>query len=68
MLCSFISSAELRNVMSTLGEMLSEEEIDEMIREADVDGDGKVKNIFAENICLEIQLSLKLEEFNVYLT
>ena len=54
--------------MSTLGEMLSEEEIDEMIREADVDGDGKVKKIFAENICWEIQLSLKLEEFNVYLT
>ena len=28
--------------MSTLGEMLSEEEIEEMIREADADGDGKV--------------------------
>ena len=54
--------------MSTLGEMLSEEEIDEMIREADVDGDGKVKKIYVENICLEIQLSLKLEEFNVYHT
>ena len=32
--------------MSTLGEMLSEEEIEEMIREADADGDGKVWNIF----------------------
>ncbi len=29
-------------VMSTLGENLSQEEIDEMIREADLDGDGKV--------------------------
>ena len=29
-------------MMSTLGEMLSEEEIEEMIREADADGDGKV--------------------------
>ena len=28
--------------MSTLGELLSEEEIEEMIREADADGDGKV--------------------------
>ena len=28
--------------MSTLGENLSQEEIDEMIREADLDGDGKV--------------------------
>ena len=38
----YISSDELRSVMSTLGEMLSEEEIEEMIREADADGDGKV--------------------------
>ena len=30
--------------MSTLGEMLSEEEIEEMIREADADGDGKVSS------------------------
>ena len=29
-------------VMSTLGEKLSKEEVDEMIREADLDGDGKV--------------------------
>ena len=29
-------------VMQTLGENLSQEEIDEMIREADLDGDGKV--------------------------
>ena len=28
--------------MSTLGEKLSREEVEEMIREADLDGDGKV--------------------------
>lgn len=28
--------------MTTLGEKLTEEEVDEMIREADVDGDGQI--------------------------
>lgn len=35
----FISAAELRQVMTNLGEALDQDEIDEMIREADVDGD-----------------------------
>ena len=38
----FISAAELRQVMTALGEKLSDEEVDEMIREADIDGDGRV--------------------------
>ncbi|XP_042378638.1 calmodulin-2/4-like isoform X1 [Zingiber officinale] len=38
----FISSAELRIVMSNLGEKLTDDEIDDMIREADVDGDGQI--------------------------
>jgi calmodulin len=38
----FISAAELRHVLTNLGEKLTDEEIDEMIREADVDGDGQV--------------------------
>jgi calmodulin len=28
--------------MTTLGEKLSDEEVDEMIREADIDGDGQI--------------------------
>jgi hypothetical protein len=32
----------LRHVMCNLGEKLEDEEVDEIIREADVDGDGKV--------------------------
>lgn len=32
----YISSAELRHVMTNLGEKLTDEEVDEMIREADV--------------------------------
>ncbi|XP_036615805.1 calmodulin-A-like [Trichosurus vulpecula] len=38
----FVSAAELRHVMTKLGEKLTDDEVDEMIREADVDGDGQV--------------------------
>ena len=38
----FISAAELRHIMTNLGEKLSDEEVDEMIREADIDGDGQI--------------------------
>jgi len=38
----FISATELRHVMTNLGEKLTDEEVDEMIREADIDGDGQV--------------------------
>ena len=38
----FVSAAELRHVMTKLGEKLSDEEVDEMIQAADTDGDGQV--------------------------
>merc|ERR1712093_248717 len=38
----FISAAELRHVMTNLGEKLSDTEVEEMIREADTDGDGQI--------------------------
>ena len=38
----FISAAELRHFMSNLGEKLTNDEVDAMIREADMDGDGQV--------------------------
>ena len=37
-----ISAAELRHVMTNLGEKLTDEQVDEMIKEADIDGDGHV--------------------------
>ena len=42
----FISAAELRQALANLGQKLTEEEVDEMIKEVDFDGDGQID--FAE--------------------
>jgi calmodulin len=33
----------LRHVLTSIGEKLTEEEVDELLREADVGGDGRIK-------------------------
>ncbi|KAJ9678807.1 hypothetical protein PVL29_020873 [Vitis rotundifolia] len=38
----FISIAELRHLMTNLGKKLADEEVDEMIRKVDVDGDRHI--------------------------
>jgi calmodulin len=38
----FISAAELRHIMKKLGQKFTDEELDEMIRGADIDGDGQI--------------------------
>lgn len=38
----FISSQELRHVMTSIGEKLTDEEVDMMIKEADANGDGRI--------------------------
>jgi calmodulin len=38
----FISVAELRHIMGNLGDKMPKEEVEEMIHEADIDGDGQV--------------------------
>ncbi|KAM9584806.1 neo-calmodulin-like [Trichechus inunguis] len=38
----YVGAAELYHMMTNLGEKLTDEKVDEMIREADIDGDGQV--------------------------
>lgn len=38
----FISSTEMRHYLTTLGETLSQEEIDELMKDADPNGEGKI--------------------------
>ena len=38
----YINAVELRQVMMNLGEKLTEEEVEVMIKEADINGDGLV--------------------------
>lgn len=37
-----ISADELRQIMANLGEKLTEEEVEAMVKEADIDGDGEI--------------------------
>lgn len=39
---SMALAAEIRHVMTNLGEKLTDEEVEEMVREADVDGDRQI--------------------------
>jgi calmodulin len=38
----FTSAAELRHIMTTLGEKMSDQELDEMLEMAEIDGDGQI--------------------------
>ena len=68
----FISAEELRFLMCNLGEKLTQEEVNEMIAEADQDGDGQVnyrgKHKISENsmnskIPFNIRISANLQIF-----
>lgn len=57
----FISAAELRHVMTSIGEKLTDDEVDEMIREADQDGDGRI-DCMTETTLLSLDPQLILQQ------
>jgi len=36
-------ASELRHIMSTRGDQMTDEEVDEMVEDADLDGDGHIE-------------------------
>lgn len=53
-----------RHVMTNLGDKLNDEEVDEMIREADIDGDGQVNyeefvNVMTSKLKVGQKLTIK---------
>lgn len=67
----FISAAELRHVMTNLGEKLSEEEVDEMIKEADPDSDGQINYeefvtmLMSSNFTYNFELEVATSNFTI---
>ena len=48
----FITAPELRIAMAKIGDKLTHKEVDEIVREADVDGDGQISyDEFAIMLC-----------------
>ena len=40
----YISASEFRYVLTTLGEKMSDTEVDELLTSADIDGDGQINH------------------------
>lgn len=64
----YITASELRHIMTNLGEKLSDDEADEMLMEADRDGDGQIDYegiLFIVSLCTRWIIIRKMEkDFN----
>eukprot|EP00945_MAST-04E_sp_MAST-4E-sp1_P005999 g5999.t1 len=58
----FIGAAEIRHILICMGELITDEEVDEMIRMVDTDGDGQVS--FAEFFLLVVHPDPGAPDFN----
>ena len=52
-----INAADLRHILTHLGEKLTQEEVDEMIREADITGEGQVNYNGECYIAMDLHIS-----------
>lgn len=60
--CGYICASDIRAILQCLGEDLTEEEIDEMIAEVDIDGDGRIDyDEFIACVCAEDEKDEKSE-------
>lgn len=67
-----ITGEEVKRVMAKLGENLSEEEINEMVKEADLDGNGRIEyageffvNLYRSNIIIIIIHIMRDQLFHI---
>lgn len=51
----YITAQEFKHFMTTMGEKFSEEEVDEIIKEVDKDGDEQV--VYSSNYLIQIKIS-----------
>lgn len=63
----FISADELREVMKTLGDYMSNEDIEEMLGHADKNGDGRIDYEGAQ-FSTATKRALQLRELSLYRT
>ncbi|KAG8843282.1 hypothetical protein FRB91_003479 [Serendipita sp. 411] len=49
----YISGPELKNVMLNLGEKMSDQEIEDLIRDVDIDGDGQINYQDTFSVCVD---------------